>query len=245
MCRDVPDMTALSKCWPGHVRRRCQGAPRLSQNNAGISFCLKIAQRAATATSLATLLLLSACESPPKPRLTAADAADIDRVTTYLNSIPRFEAHFIQYGSFGPDSGVVWVDRPAGHLRIDYTSARVMVIANGQVQILDRGNGATTTMPVSSTPLGLLLTPEIDLSGTVTVESVVHQPGSMQVTLEKTGQRSRGSLTLTLAEEPLRLVAVTVTDREQRTLTMKLYRLDPAQTLTPGMFLPPTPSPDS
>ena len=216
----------------------------MSQNNAGIRRDRKIGQRAAPAATLAILLLLSACESPPPPQLTAADAADIDRVTAYLNSIPRFAAHFVQFGSFGPDSGVVWVDRPAGHLRIDYAKARVMVIADGQVQILDRGNGATTTMPVSSTPLGMLLTPAIDLSGAITVESVVHQPGSMQITLEKTGQRSRGSLTLTLAEQPLRLAAVTVTDREQRTLTMSLYRIDPAPTLTPGMFLPPTASPD-
>jgi len=215
----------------------------LSRNTAGIPRDRKIAQRAG---SLAILLVLSACESPPPPpQLTAADTADIDRVTTYLNSIPRFTAHFVQFGSFGPDSGVVWVDRPAGHLRIDYAKARVMVIANGQVQVLDRSNGAITTMPVSSTPLGMLLTPAIDLSGAITVESVVHQPGSLQITLAKTGQRSRGSLTLTLIDQPLRLAAVTVTDREQRTLTMSLSRIDPAPMLTPAMFLPPTASPDS
>lgn len=215
----------------------------MSQDNAGARRDLNIARRLAAAASLAILLLISGCVSPPKPQLTAADAADIDRVTAYLNSIPRFEAHFIQYGSFGPDSGVVWVDRPAGHLRIDYSSARVMVITNGRVHILDRSNDATSTMPVTSTPLSMLLTPRIELSGPVTVERVVHLPGAIQLTLVKTNQPSRGSLALTFSDQPLRLVAVTVTDPERRTLTMDLSNIDPDPTLTPGMFEPPTASP--
>lgn len=215
----------------------------MSQDNAIAPRGRKIAQRAAAAVSLGILLLISSCATPPKPQLSAADTADIDRVTTYLNSIPRFEAHFIQFGSFGRNSGVVWVDRPAGDLRIDYSSGRVMVIANGRVNVLDRGNGATSTMPVSRTPLSMLLTPKIDLSGPITVESLVHLPGAMQITLLKTSQPSRGSLTLTLADQPLRLAAMTVTDPERRTLTMDLSGLNPSPTLTPGMFEPPTPPP--
>lgn len=237
----------------------------MSQDNPAITRTRKIAQRAAPATL--AVLLLSSCASTPRPQLTAADAADIDRITTYLNNIPRFEAHFVQYGSFGGDAGVVWVDRPAGHLRIDYSGpdAREMVISNGQVLILDRGTGATTTMPLSRTPLGMLLTPSINLSGPVTVASLVHQPdpmpetgmaspvgqpkglpdmtqhrGGMQITLEKTDRPAQGSLTLTFAEQPLRLTAVTVTDAERRTLVMSLSNLNPAPALTPDMFQPPS-----
>lgn len=217
----------------------------MSQSNGSITRTLKIARRATLAAGLPVLLLLAACVSAPKPQLTAADAADVDRITAYLNSIPRFEAHFIQSGSFGPDAGLLWLDRPAGHLRIDYTDAggRVMVIAGGQVLILDRSNGATTTMPVSRTPLGMLLTPRINLSGAITVASLVHQPGALQITLEKTDRPSDGSLTLTLADHPLQLVTVTVTDTHQRTLTMRLFDVDPAPTLTPDLFQPPVPPP--
>src|SRR6185312_15564190 len=93
----------------------------LRHNNAVIMRILKSARCAVFAAIMP--VLLAACATTPKPQLTAADAADVDRITAYLNSVPRFEAHFIQYGSFGPDAGVVWLDRPAGHLRIDYTGA--------------------------------------------------------------------------------------------------------------------------
>jgi outer membrane lipoprotein-sorting protein len=220
-----------------------QGARRLSRINAGTERILQLARPAAASLPvlLLLLLLLSACTVAPAPQLTATDVADVDRVTAYLNSIPRFEAHFVQFGSFGPDAGLIVLDRPAGHLRIDYANpaGRVMVIANGQVVILDRGNGSTTTIPVSRTPLGMLLTPSINLSGEITVASLVRQPGTIQITLTKTSHPSQGSLTLTLAEAPLRLIAVTMSDAERRTLTMTLSGIDTTPRLTPDLFQPP------
>jgi outer membrane lipoprotein-sorting protein len=218
-----------------------QGARRLSRDNAGTERILQLARRAAAAASLPILLLIAACSVAPAPQLTATDVADVDRVTAYLNGIPRFEAHFVQFGSFGPDAGLIVLDRPAGHLRIDYAdpAGRVMVIANGQVVILDRGNGSTTTIPVSRTPLGMLLTPSISLSGEITVASLVRQPGAIQITLTKTNHPSQGSLTLTLTEAPLRLAAVTMSDAERRTLTMTLSGIDTTPRLTPDLFQPP------
>jgi outer membrane lipoprotein-sorting protein len=191
--------------------------------------------------------LLAGCAPTPRPHLTAADAADVDRIDAYLNSIPRFQAHFIQYGSFGPDSGVMWLDRPAGHLRIDYADAdrRVMVVADGQVKIVDRSTGATTTMPVSRTPLGILLTPTIRLSGAVTVAHLARLPGAIQVTLQKTDSPSQGTLTLMLADQPLRLVGVTIVDAHDRTLTMRLSGVDTAPVLTPDLFQAPALPPES
>jgi outer membrane lipoprotein-sorting protein len=188
--------------------------------------------------AIALLLFFAGCTAAPRPQLTAADSVEVDRVTAYLNSIPRFEAHFIQFGSFGPDAGVIRLDRPAGDMRIDYSGSegRIIVIANGQVQIVDQSNGSTTTMPVSRTPLGMLLTPTLNFSGEVTVTKLVKEPGIIQITLEKTNQRSQGSLTLTLADQPLGLIAVTVVDAHQRTLTMHLSNIDLAPTLTPNMF---------
>lgn len=240
----MPDMTMPLTHWLSRVCRLRLETRCLSQDNAGTTRSLKVVQRTASSTSLAILLLLSACTRMPKSPLTAADAADVDQVTAYLNSIPRFQAHFVQFGSFGPDAGLVSLDRPAGHLRIDYTDpdARVMVVADGKVLIKDRSTGATTTMKVSRTPLGMLLARRIILSGAVTVTSLAHYSGRMQITLEKTDRPSQGSLTLTLADRPLRLTAVTVTDAEQRTLTLNLSSINLKPTLTPSMFQPPTPA---
>jgi outer membrane lipoprotein-sorting protein len=192
------------------------------------------------AAGAAWMLLLAACAGQMPQRFSAADQIDIDRIGAYLNGLPRFEAHFVQSGSYGPGAGLVWLDRP-GHLRIDYAGAgsRLMVISGGHVQILDRGNGAVTTMALSRTPLGLLLTPSITLSGPVTVTALRHEPGSVSISLIRTGQPGQGSLTLTLADPTLRLQAVTVTDPYARTLTMTLADIDTTPRLTPGLFDPP------
>ncbi len=201
----------------------------------------------ALSAGLLSLLLLSRCAAPPPPRLSDADNAQLNRITAYLNSIPRFAAQFVQTGSFGADTGELWLDRPAGHMRIDYANpdGRVMVISNGQVLVVDRANDSTTTLPVARTPLGMLLTPTISLSGGITVEALIRQPGLIAVTLRNTDHPSQGRLTLVLTDQPLRLAAVTVVDAENRTLTMRLSELDVAPRLTPALFQPPALPSDS
>jgi outer membrane lipoprotein-sorting protein len=184
--------------------------------------------------------LLAGCAGTPAPVFSAAEQSDIDRIAAYLNGIPRFEAHFAQSGSFGTGYGLVWLDRP-GHLRIDYAGpgARLMVIADGRVRILDRASGSLTTMPLSRTPLGMLLTPTISFSGPVTVAAFRHDPGRLEIVLRRTDQPGQGSLTLVLTDQPVRLVSVSVTDPYGRTLAMALSDIDPAPVLTAGLFTPP------
>ncbi len=200
--------------------------------------------RLAQATAL--LMLTAGCVTAPQPMLSAADQGEVARIADYLNALPRFEARFTQSGAFGPGAGLVWLDRP-GHLRIDYEGpgARVMVIAGGRVRILDRGTGALTTMPVSRTPLGLLLGPTIDLSGTAHVESLAHQAGGIRLVLTRAGQPTQGTLTLDFADQPLLLQAVTIVDPYRRALTLQLSGIDPSPVLTPSLFQPPVAAPPS
>ncbi len=187
-------------------------------------------------------VLLAGCAGPPALRLTDSDRAEIGRIEAYLNAIPRFEAHFTQYGAFGPGAGLVWLDRP-GHLRVDYAGAasRLLVVADGRVLVLDRSNGSITTMPLSRSPLAILLTPSIHLSGAVTVVSLQHTQGTVQITLKKTDQPGQGSLTLSLADQPLRLQSVSITDPYTRVLTMALSDIDTRPVVTAGLFrLPPS-----
>lgn len=196
------------------------------------------------AVGLAVLGLLGACTPGAVPVLKASDQSDIGRIETYLNDLPRFEAHFAQTGDFGPGAGLIWLDRP-GHLRIDYegSASRVMVIAGGRVRVLDRGTGSTTTMAVSRTPLGLLLAPEITLSGAAHIDSLTHNGQQIRLVLSKQGEHAQGTLTLDFADQPLRLEAVTIVDARRQMLTMQLSGIDPAPVLTPNLFLPPVASP--
>jgi outer membrane lipoprotein-sorting protein len=190
--------------------------------------------------SFAAALLLSACTMQQRPVLSASDTHDIARAEAYLNGLHRFEAQFVQSGALGPGAGLVWLDRP-GNLRIDYQGpgARLMVISLGHVRVLDRRSGALTTMSLSRTPLAILLAPEIHLSGAISVVSVGHAGGDLQLTLQKTDSPSQGSLTLDFAEMPFRLNAVTVTDAYQRASTLALSGINTDPALTPDLFAPP------
>jgi outer membrane lipoprotein-sorting protein len=190
--------------------------------------------------ALVAALLLAACTPTARPVLSAGDADALARLQAYLNGLTRFEAHFTQTGSFGEGAGLVWLDRP-GHLRIDYAGpgGRVMVIAGGRVRVLDRATGSTTTMPVSRTPLGLLLGPSIDLSGDAHVESLSRTPGQERLVLTRAAQPALGTLTLDFASLPLRLEAVSVTDPYHRVLTLQLTGIETAPVITPDLFLPP------
>ena len=195
---------------------------------------------------LAALLVaagLAACTQPaPAPDLSGPGQDDLARVSAYLNALPHFEAHFVQSGDYGPGAGLVWLDRP-GHLRVDFQGpgAPVMVIADGRVRLLDRSNGAVTTQPLSRTPLGLLLAPQIVMSGAVTVESVARAPdgGSLRLVLNKTGAASQGTLTLDFYEHPLRLAAVSVSDPYRHVRTLALSGIDAGAVITPDLFAPP------
>ena len=192
------------------------------------------------AACLAACLAASGCMPKTAPVLSSGDQADITRIAAYLNGFPRFEAHFVQSGALGQGAGLVWLDRP-DHLRLDYEgpASRVMVVTGGRVRVLDRSNGAVTTQPLSRTPLGILLAPQIQLDGPVTVDSLQHQGDTLSVTLSKTGAAAQGSLTLQLADHPLRLLGVALTDPYRRTLQLSLSGIDTKPVLTPELFAAP------
>ncbi len=192
---------------------------------------------------VASSLALGGCLSGAT--LTTQDTGDVARVSAYLNGLPRFEAKFVQSGDFGPGAGLVWLDRP-GHLRLDYegAGARVMVISGGRVRVLDRATGALTTQPLSRTPLGLLLGPNINLAAGH-LDSVTRGGGNLRVVVSKPGAAAQGTLTIDFADQPLLLRAVTVTDPYHRNLTLTLSDLNTAPVLTENLFQPPVPPPPS
>jgi outer membrane lipoprotein-sorting protein len=187
--------------------------------------------------SASAVLCLAGCAGQP-----AGDQAAIDRIAAYLNGLQRFQARFTQTGAFGEAAGTVWLDRP-GHLRIAYDGpqAKTLVASNGRVMVYDAASGGTTTMPVARTPLGMLLTPQITLSGDVAVTGYRVERGVAAVTVIRSAAQGDGSLTLYVALQPLTLVGVLVVDAYQRPLFIHLAPLDLNPALTPDLFRDPSP----
>ena len=79
-------------------------------------------------------------------------------------------------------------------------------------------------LPLSSTPLGLLLRDNLRLSGEVTVSRVERNGGLVGVTLFRTGQAAEGRLTLVFDGQTMELKQWVVLDAQAQQTRVSLYQ---------------------
>ena len=173
---------------------------------------------------LLSVLLLVSFGARAAP-LSPADQGWVDRVAAALNGVTTLKARFLQIAADGGTTqGTAWLDRP-GRMRFEYDkpSPLLLVANDGQVVFRDSKLDQTTTVPLERTPLGLLLAPDIKLSGDVTVSNFSHANNQVQVTLERTKSPSDGSLTLVFSDQPFALRSWTVVDAQNRETRVDLY----------------------
>ena len=175
-------------------------------------------------------LALAVCAPPARADeahaavLTDADAATIRQAQDYLNGLTSLRAHFLQIAQDNATAhGTMWLVRP-GRMRFQYDppSPLLLVASHGLAVLHDSKLGETNTVPVSQTPLGLLLRDKIALSGDVTVTGFAHQAGVIQITLVKTASPGDGSLSLLLEDHPLSLTGWSVVDAQGRETQVRL-----------------------
>jgi outer membrane lipoprotein-sorting protein len=189
--------------------------------------------------TLAVLCLLCACQSaPPRAQLNETEVAAAQRVQAYLNGIHTLQARFLE---IRPDhvvtQGMVWMQRP-GQLRlIDDPPSRVtLIVAQGEVVLHDAATDATTILPLSRTPLSLLLGPSVDLPGSVTVTALNEQNAQIQLTMVRTDHPDQGSLIVTLSDHPLLLKELSLVDTHGEMTTIRLFNLKTNNPVDSGLF---------
>jgi outer membrane lipoprotein-sorting protein len=187
-------------------------------------------------------LLLGAAAALMAPRIAAAqanlDRAALGRVEAYLNGLRTLKARFLQVAQNGASAqGTALISRP-GRMRFDYDPPEplLLVASGGQVLMYDRELRQPTAVPASSTPLGMLLRPEIRLSGDITVTATERSGGFLRVSLHRTGARAEGLLTLALAEQPMELRQWTVLDAQGRETRVTLYEVQTGMPLENRLF---------
>jgi len=191
---------------------------------------------ALAAPALAPLLASGA--RAQSPGLSARDRADLQRVEAYLNGLTTLRSRFIQIAQNGATAqGTALIWRP-GRMRFDYDPPEpLMLIANnGQFLHYDKELRQPSIVPVSSTPLGILLRDRIVLSGDVTVTGMQRQGGMLQVTLFRTANPGEGRLTLVFAEEPMELRQWLVVDGQGRTTRVTLSAIEAGVRLDRASF---------
>jgi outer membrane lipoprotein-sorting protein len=174
---------------------------------------------------LAPLLLPLAAHAQRPAALTPQDQADLSRVEAYLNSIRGLQARFLQVAPDGRTTeGQAWLVRP-GRMRFQYDPPTpfLLVGGHGMLTFHDAQLKQTSNIPLSQTPLGLLLQDNLRLSGDVTVSRIARLPGQIQVTLYRTRSPQEGQLTLIFADNPLTLRQWVVTDAQRQETRVTLY----------------------
>jgi outer membrane lipoprotein-sorting protein len=172
----------------------------------------------------ATFVLPAAAQAPRAAVLSDADQAELAHVQAYLNGLRTLKARFVQTGPDGKVStGTAWLERP-GRMRFEYDkpSPLLLVAGHGTVVFRDNQLDQTSTIPLSQTPLGLLLADTIVLTGPVTVTAFERLPSAVELTLVRTATPGDGSLTLMLNPNPLTLVGWSVVDAQGRQTNLRL-----------------------
>lgn len=144
------------------------------------------------------------------------DRGDLARIETYLNSARSLKARFVQTAPDGDvTQGLALMQRP-GRMRFQYDPpSPFLLVANyGILFFHDAQLNQTTNIPLSRTPLGILLGDRTTLSGDVAVTKFVRLPGQIQVSLVRSASPGEGTLTLIFADNPLTLRQWIVLDQQ-------------------------------
>nr|WP_194299784.1 outer membrane lipoprotein carrier protein LolA [Acetobacter conturbans] len=175
------------------------------------------------AVLLSGLALAACAEAGRSVSLSPQDRADVARAEAYLNGLSTLRLWFVQTW---PDGGRGYgtLTYIPGNLRLDYDNPRGMTLTagDGHLVLNNPQTGAVTRMGLSHSPLGLLMTHPIQLSGAVTVTAIRRGPATLQMSLAKTDRLSDGLLTLRFRDDSgaLTLSGLVLVDDRQHVTTL-------------------------
>jgi outer membrane lipoprotein-sorting protein len=172
-------------------------------------------------------------------RALAAQASVIGEVERYLNAIDTLEASFSQIAPNGElATGTVYIQRP-GRLRFDYDPpSRIRLVAPGDWRLVfyDASIQQVNVIPVSQTPLGILLDDEIALDTDVEVTGIERAGDEVALTVIRKNAADQGSVTLVFGERPLALRRWSVTDAQGLVTHVLLENVETGGALDPELF---------
>lgn len=181
----------------------------------------------------------AAAQAPPAPQLSQADLADLDQISAYLNSIHTLQGDFVQInpdGSIG--QGKFYLEKP-GKLRFAYkppspmlvvSDGHTVAVANTKLKTLDR-------YPLSSTPLDLVLSDNLDLRHNKDILAVEHQPDTLIVLARTDHKRAKANIRMVFSSPIIELKEWTVLDDQGQTTTVALRGQETGVDLDPKLFV--------
>lgn len=173
------------------------------------------------------------------PGLThAQNAADLTRISNYLNGISTMEGTFIQVGPDGDLSeGTFYMRRP-GRIRFEYLPPNPsLIVADGfWVGVYDTLDNTLDRFPLSETPLDLLLRDRVDLRSERAIRKIERSAGQLRVEAIDPDAPEQGSITMIFNDNPLELTQWIVVDGQGLATTVALSEVRRNVKLDPKLF---------
>jgi outer membrane lipoprotein-sorting protein len=177
--------------------------------------------------------------APAPAPLNAPDQALIGQIDDYLNGQSAITANFLQVADDGSTrTGKAWMERP-GRMRFEYDPPDAQLLVSGGSALVyhDPALNQTTTIPLASTPLGILLAQHVALNSAGTeIIKIDREPGEIDITIARRGKETLGNLTLVFGANPLELRQWVVTDAQSRQTRVSLYDIAPSGPLPESLF---------
>jgi outer membrane lipoprotein-sorting protein len=141
------------------------------------------------------------------------DAKLITNAEKYLNSITGLNGNFVQTANGKQEKGVFSMLRP-GRVRLDYDNMPIQLISDGQdLYFFDKSLDQITTVPLTSTPAGILVRKNIDLKNAdINVVETNNYKNSFSLKLNLRGQEGLGYMTVVFDKNPIKLNSWSVVD---------------------------------
>ena len=177
--------------------------------------------------------------APAPAHFSAQDAADLQRVSAYLNSLQSIQGNFVQLAADGRSAhGTLFLKKP-GRVRFEYDKPNpTSIVADGTTVAVQNSDLHTTNRyPLANTPLRYLLT-NVDLANDPHVVSVQHQPGVLSVTAEEKNGPAAGRVTMNFSDtgSTLQLNYWDVVDARGQHTTVSVSGLHTVADLSPQLF---------
>lgn len=171
--------------------------------------------------------------------LTPDQQQSIKKLNDYLNSFQSLKADFVQVSSKGNMAqGQMLISKP-GKLRFEYAPPNpLLIVSDGRwLTIKDKVKEKGDQFPLSSTPLRLVVAPQIDLLAETDVIGFDSTEGLTSVSFVDRKGSLGGYITLVYDEQRNQLVQWVVVDGKGRHTTVQLTNVVLGGSFDPKLFV--------
>ena len=160
--------------------------------------------------------------------MAAVDTNLIARAEKYLNSVTGLTGDFVQTNNGKKEQGTFSMLRP-GRVRLDYKNMPVQLMADGaDLYFYDKSLDQITTVPLTSTPAGILVRKKIDLQNAdIHVIDTVEGADTFALKMNLRGQEGLGNMSVVFNKKPVALNSWTIVDATGNKTDVKFTDLKP------------------